>query len=1144
MSCKRTLILLLVFLLIVPVNVLAAYPSGARTNIDSGGIKNVTTGYQWNNAANYPTLFYRLDNQGIGGNFTDYMYESNWFSSVDGSDTGKKLILMRPRSSSALGRTLAQPGDISWWASKLNGNPNYVQRFHNSFPTKVINMVDESSYNRAYSRDLAKWSGAILKTEGTGQYDDGPNGNLLQMGRAAFTTTPFPSPVITSPSSARAGESITVNFSGQEYYPHSEYGTRARIDYVLKMDGGILKQGTRNSSSFTDSHVISSGICTSGTHTFELTLSDIVERAKTVKKTITINGSADGCGPPPTIPDPDPDPEPGPDETVDPGPPPVPSPDLSCNVNTNVSPVSNMGNSKLEADPNGKILESAESGEFDVQKYGIPSSEYLKVNGRSEKYLADYLYTKKAGTTTYNFKVTRDYIYRWETVTTKPDGGKLTTVHYAHRRNQQSFQDPYPVSFWLIGHLNVYELQELYFQNYALPGGNALVKNLQKVSASGNHDPRTEAHVFPKSCSGIYLGTTNVSGQPPSYGPSDSLQGSANLGSRPPNVKNDYVQVEGNVSMSNSLVTQHGPTPTLIPRALQIELSQSSLLIDPLKLNKWKTDSSITANYKSSFTVNTSPGTHAVTGYSPTKINTVTVHTPVVMYAKSTDDKEHDQRTNPPSRSTPANPDKDRHAIILDRPFTVTLPTSGQHLDAATAPGYGDRDYKKYIRKTDGKQVQFPFDVYTETKQGFYPKNTWINVPTDMEQVKFFLPVWVPEGEYVMKFRTIAINAPADPQEEHHANLNKDAHTPNQVMPHHGAYDTIAVDVVGRLYDFRVTDILDYQWGPVFRPEVGRLEHTGNYYWVGDKGIDGAPRGNQTPFVLPVRHGSHPDGLQNVAVKTGYQFKFDMKTKGNLFGEQDAIRITPSFYFVNKDGSDRRPVDVYYHNDANYFTKVGSEQDKEYREVKLNEPLRNVEEKQLLDTAAYLYRHPFDQYKDIVGSVPQQTFTKDFMRTYSKEPQVTGPYGWQILNRNLRTYTGPDLSQVPSNAMIPAADVKARQQMWYGEYSLPADIWVVDEGRDIAGYGVQHRLNKQSPIFLQDGYIIVNFNIETIANGDSNNPRLQYHKGPLNNQWKLEGFKYSFTDAYGGQFALKDGDVLFYHGDQSSYDDFGARVTH
>lgn len=548
-------------------------------------------------------------------------------------------------------------------------------------------------------------------------------------------------------------------------------------------------------------------------------------------------------------------------------------------------------------------------------------------------------------------------------------------------------------------------------------------------------------------------------------------------------------------------------------------------------------------------------GDLSFTGNSPDKINPVTVHTPVVLYAESSDDKEHDQRTNPPERSTPANPDKDRHAYILDRPFEVALPTDGQHLDEGMAPGYGNRDFAKYVRE---KQVRFPFDVYTETKQGFYPKDTWINVPVNEATATFYMPVWVPEGKYTVDFRTFAVNANAPSQvlEEHEANLNLDYRTPNGIMENHVAVDSIEVDVVGRLYDFRVTDILDYQWGSVFRPTAGLIQHTGNYFWVGKYGIDGDTRGNEEPFTLPIRHGSHPDGYpderKNVAVKTGYQFKFDFKTKGDMFESNDGVRITPSFYFVDKNGENRRPVDIYYHTDTKYFVKVGSDKDTEYRTVKLNEPLRNVEEKQLYNTAAYLYDHPQGDLAQFVDKMTKEMFISNYIKKYSKEEQVTGPYGSQLLNRNLRTFIGPDSNEVPNTSMIPIEDAVAREQMWYGEYSLPADIYVVDKGRDVGGYGVQHRLNKNSPIFLQDGYVIVNFHIETVQDGKTDTSHLQYFKdpsnkqakGPLNNQWKMEGFEYDFIDPYGNFFELQDGDVIFYHGDQSSYDDFGANVTH
>lgn len=825
---------------------------------------------------------------------------------------------------------------------------------------------------------------------------------------------------------------------------------------------------------------------------------------------------------------------------TDPGPPNVsPPPIEACARDINVGGSGSINGSNMLADPNGKIIESPESGQFDVLKYGIPSSEHLKVEGQSEKYLSDYSYQGMGGSVTYRVKVTKDYMLRWL------DKAANTYV-YEHVRQEEVVPDVYSVSYWQIGHLAVYSFMDATFRNYALPNEMVVVPNTQQATASSNHSASVGSHVFPKNCESIYLGLDTIDGgETKPSAPMANLSGSAQQGSRPPDVKNDYVNVDGVTYMNDGMVSLNGPTPSGIPPAPQVRVEKFSLLIEPTKVNKWQTPSSITSRYQTIHTVNTGGGSREFTGTSPTKINPVTVHTPVVMYSKASDDKEHDQRTDAPNRSTPANSDTDRHAFILDRPFTVTLPTNGQHLDVGMAPGYGNRDYAKYT-KTDGKQVKFPFDVYTADKSAFYPKETWIRVPLNQTDVTFFMPVWVPEGEYTVKFRSIAINAPAELPEEHHANLNLTYRTPNGVMANHVAYDTIEVDVVGRLYDFRVTDILDFNWENVFRTTKGLIEPTGNQYWVGDKMIDGQPRTTFTePFRLPIRHGSHPDGYRNVAVKTGYQFKFDMKTKGDMREQNDGVHITPSFYFVDKNGQNRRKVDVYYHNDAKYFVKVGSPQDKEYRMVKLNEPLRNVPKSQLNNTADYYYRHANNYgYTTEKNTQFIHTFIRNFERDYSKQANATGPYGDQILHWKLRTFMGPLANNVPANAMVPQADAISSEQTWYGEYSLPADIYIVEEGKNIAGYGQTHRLNKSHPLFLRDGYLIVNFDIETIQKGDLSKPHLQYINGELSNQWKREGFKYSFTDPYGFNFPLIDGDVIFYHGDQSSLDDFVPSVTH
>ncbi len=147
-----------------------------------------------------------------------------------------------------------------------------------------------------------------------------------------------------------------------------------------------------------------------------------------------------------------------------------------------------------------------------------------------------------------------------------------------------------------------------------------------------------------------------------------------------------------------------------------------------------------------------------------------------------------------------------------------------------------------------------------------------------------------------------------------------------------------------------------------------------------------------------------------------------------------------------------------------------------------------------------------------------------------------------MLPEQVRTFIGPK-SNLPGSVDVERANVAI--QKWYGEYSLPAAPYVVQAGVNIAEYGRTHGgLDDQSPIFLKNGYIIVNFEIESIQNGDVNHPHLQYIHAPLMNQWQMEGFSRNILDPYGNQFNLLDGDVVFYHADKYSKNDFNAQAPH
>lgn len=64
---------------------------------------------------------------------------------------------------------------------------------------------------------------------------------------------------------------------------------------------------------------------------------------------------------------------------------------------------------------------------------------------------------------------------------------------------------------------------------------------------------------------------------------------------------------------------------------------------------------------------------------------------------------------------------------------------------------------------------------------------------------------------------------------------------------------------------------------------------------------------------------------------------------------QDGIRITPTFSYVGKGGGGPIPVDLYYQTNEQPFMKIGSAEDKVSRYVILNDRMRNIPLKPLID---------------------------------------------------------------------------------------------------------------------------------------------------------------------------------------------------
>lgn len=904
--------------------------------------------------------------------------------------------------------------------------------------------------------------------------------------------------------------------------------------------------------------------------------------------------------------------------------------------------------SLLDPQAQGHILadDNTNDRHFDATR-AIPTSEHLYANAWGYNYLFQHAFDNMDGQVEYKCKVKVVYKLKWKEKRGSGDNERWVSKSDTDTKTY-NFSYTRDYDYWKIKVLEVLGLDQATMSNYALPGGKVSIPTTGYTppNVELEHSDKVEDHVKPDDDIPVKYSPPTLDGgkqgRPRTPNDESKLKNIAEGNTDDAEVRNDAIQFsfEGKDTevMNGEWILKTAPTPKEIPVPRQIRsfkdssekvLYIGSQLISPKLINKANTIATGTIYYKmlEQHVQGSGDQNFPITG-----INTVTVHTPVVNYSLVSDDQKHNQKTTPDLYSS---------ALILDRPFSVRIPTTGQHI---TYPGYGHRDYAKYVRT---KQVQFPFDVYNKEQTTFIPKNTWVDVPVTQLDTFFFLPVWVDEGKYQILFRTIAENAPTSFTVQHNANVTLDNHV---------AVESVPVDVIGRVYDFHITDIADYNWQIVFRPWENIDVPDQASYWVGANGIDGAPRGNNTPYVLPVRQGSHPF-YRNLAVKTGYHFKFDLKTKGNMFGAQDSIRITPTFSYVPRQGGTPFPVDLYYSTATENLIKIGSPQDKVQRYTILNDPLRNVPDDELKNTALYMYdlllqqTHFSQQNKPmqsntnttskstaISANAPDSAIWKVILEraTTSLWQNLTG-ISWEItaeqlqslaqtmenaneassfngfstisssvspvenniispnnaeeaiqmfqkvsrtrkvnvgtftqllLTQPLRTLIGPQTNLPEGNDTMRSL---AAVQKWYGEYSLPADVLVVKQGTALEqftgstntnrkqttadpstdaniqsnpAYSSAKGLDEHSSVFLKDGYIVVNFNIETIQNNDLEKPHLQYINAPLMNQWQLEGFQKHVVDPWGFEFQLKDGDVLFYHANKGSRSDFQSSVTH
>ena len=349
-------------------------------------------------------------------------------------------------------------------------------------------------------------------------------------------------------------------------------------------------------------------------------------------------------------------------------------------------------------------------------------------------------------------------------------------------------------------------------------------------------------------------------------------------------VKNDVFSIDGEIWMNGAACEEKTPEPVTLSGERKQSVQKNGVQIPAATANQ-RYGSTGTAEYASYFS-----GGIANNAMVP-DINPVAVHTPVVCVGMSTDDIGFNQQIIPTKYKS----------LILGRTFTVSVGTVGTHLGEK---GYGTRDYRKYVK---ARQVRFPFPVVSDGRQ--IAADSWITILS--ESAEFLLPVSVPEGDYNISYRSIAINAEKNTTEQEYANTDKNNYI---------ATGSVRVTVIGRLYDFCVTNVIDYpRWERVFWKE-GKTARTDTVYFSGTNDLNGIrQREPDSLYLVPLIRGSHPYDSSIHAPGLGYRMEFSIKTIGSMWHAEDSVELVPTYYYMERDGSSLRQVNLYRKDNLQEF---------------------------------------------------------------------------------------------------------------------------------------------------------------------------------------------------------------------------------
>lgn len=433
---------------------------------------------------------------------------------------------------------------------------------------------------------------------------------------------------------------------------------------------------------------------------------------------------------------------------------------------------------------------------------------------------------------------------------------------------------------------------------------------------------------------------------------------------------------------------------------------------------------------KGTYTVSVKPD-------SPDNKNVVMIY----VYQKQPDGGNTPSDDDEDSEYTPVtcDPTVGNSNVLVDSNVTIVIPNHGVHTDFGE-----DAYYNKLFAKQ--KLVKFPFEVYYNGE--LKAKDTWIEVANRNDisregnndgKYEIGIPAWIEKGKYTVDVRVVATGGTeANEREQSNDIFNNGAI----------AYNEVEINVVGKIYDFTITNLEgDTVWSKYL------FENQNKEYKTS---------------TLPIGQANVVPTSYKYGMKLGSTFLYSINTLGV---SNTKVQILPKVYYVEKNGG--TAVDVT--NKLQYKTEKGfvnfdstavSLSTKINKQTRMTAEVRNEVSKSMA-------------MKAFVGYGQDTNASRKF-----------GTYNKLLIDNSLRLPYVGYVSTLTKSSDKNFDKVMTSASHWYAEYKLPNTLAMKENSGD-------------DKTVRKDGFYVVCFKIE--SKDTNGNTYLKYENQYVGNQWKNEG---------------------------------------